>query len=179
MNIYDRWQMQSVVEALQTRRVAIISGARQCGKTTLARSIVTDKKNFRSLDNHTLLQAAQFDPVAFVRHDGGTLLIDEVQKVPQLISAIKMLVDENNAPGQFLLTGSSNIYNNPEISESLAGRVSNIRLRPLSVGEILGARPDFLFRSFNRDWASNFSGFDKRDILAAAFRGGYPEAAIF
>lgn len=172
---YDRWQHLSVLEALHTRRVVIISGPRQCGKTTLARSIVLDKKEYRSLDDGTLLQAASFDPLSFARHGQGTLVIDEVQKAPQLIPAIKIIVDEDNTPGQFLLTGSSDIYRHPEISESLAGRLAHIRLRPLSIGEVLGSKATFLERSFQRAWTNRIGGFDQRAILELAFRGGYPE----
>ena len=78
-------------------------------------------------------------------------------------------------PGQFLLTGSSDIYRHPEISESLAGRLAHVRLRPLSIGEVMGSKANFLEQSFQKTWADRISGFDQRTILELAFRGGYPE----
>jgi predicted AAA+ superfamily ATPase len=84
-------------------------------------------------------------------------------------------VDDDNAPGQFLVTGSADIRNLPEVSESLAGRVANIRLRTFSVGEALERRPAFFERAFARDWPLQIAGYDRETIINLAFRGGYPE----
>ncbi|GAB7141339.1 ATP-binding protein [Deferribacterales bacterium RsTz2092] len=103
-------------------------------------------------------------------------MIDEIQKVPELITEIKHAVDNDNRPGQYLLTGSANISSLPSVSESLAGRVKNIRLRPLTVGEILKVRPTFLERAFKANFSSQIKGYDKSTIFDLAFRGGFPEA---
>ncbi|MDR2507163.1 MAG: ATP-binding protein [Candidatus Accumulibacter sp.] len=180
---YPRWQAKSVANALQERRVVVISGARQIGKTTLARMIARQTAEpagtdgmYRSLDDTALLNAALLDPKGFVRHEAGTLIIDEIQKAPLLLSEIKQAVDKEARPGQFLLTGSANIQSLPGVMESLAGRVSHIRLRALTTGEILGAPPVFLERAFARDFPARAGGFDKAALVSLAFRGGYPEA---
>jgi predicted AAA+ superfamily ATPase len=177
MSDYLRWRINSVKEALKVRRVIVISGARQTGKTTLAKQVFDEKKNpFKPLDLKIYLNAAKNDPSGFVQNKSGTMVIDEIQKAPELISEIKYIVDRDNRPGQYLLTGSANIQSLPSVSESLAGRVRNIRLRPLTQGEILRKKPTFLKRAFTNDFSAKISGYDKKAIFDLAFRGGYPEA---
>jgi predicted AAA+ superfamily ATPase len=107
------------------------------------------------------------------------MIIDEIQKAPDLLSAIKQIVDSDNRAGQFLLTGSADIKSLPQVSESLAGRIKNIRLRTLSQGEILGNKPKFMQMLFNNEFPTQILGYDKREILKIAFRGGYPEIVNF
>jgi predicted AAA+ superfamily ATPase len=172
---YIRWQTEKTRKALKSRRVIAVSGARQTGKTTLSKQIIKDKGVYRSLDSEELLKLAKFDPNSFIKNKQGTMVIDEVQKVPSLLSEIKIAVDNNNRPGQYLLTGSANIQSLSTINDSLAGRISHIRLRPLTVGEILGKKPRFLEMAFKGDFPVQIKGFDKDTILDFAFRGGYPE----
>lgn len=169
-----RWQEDSLKDALNSRRVVILSGARQCGKTTTSKTIVDKDCIFRTLDDTTLLTAAQSDPKGFIKHSKKTMIIDEVQRVPELITAIKKAVDENTKYGQYLLTGSVNLQTLPTVKESLAGRVKKIRLRPLSQGEIIENRPKFLNRLSKLDFVDN-SDFDKESLLELMFKGGYPE----
>ncbi|MCL2103172.1 MAG: AAA family ATPase, partial [Syntrophorhabdaceae bacterium] len=173
---YPRRQAENVKKALKIRRIVIVSGARQVGKTTLANQILSDDCTYRTLDDPGLLAAALEDPKGFVKNPSGTMVIDEIQKVPALLPAIKQIVDQNNRPGQYLLTGSADIQTLPGVSESLAGRVKNIRLRPLAVGEIKGKHPCFLERAFAADFPAKIPGYDKESFLDLAFRGGYPEA---
>jgi predicted AAA+ superfamily ATPase len=176
MTFYPRWQTAAVREALKTRRVVVISGPRQCGKTTLSMQIVNDGGNvYRTLDDTAMLKIARMDPLGFLRHDTGAFIIDEVQKVPDLIPAIKRIVDEDNKNGQFLLTGSSDIFRRPDVTESLAGRVKHARLRVLSFGEQMNAQPLFLTNAFAGNFPPQIKGFDKREIIRMAFAGGYPE----
>ena len=172
---YIRWQKESVKEALKLRRVVVISGARQTGKTTLSRQVIPEG-NYRSLDDTDMLELAFLDPKGFIMNNSGTMVIDEIQKAPKLFPEIKQAVDKNNRPGQYLLTGSANILTLPAISDSLAGRIKYMRLRPLSVGETLGKKPVFLERAFNSDFPDKITGYNKTDIIDLAFRGGYPEA---
>ena len=176
---YKRWMQTTLTQALAKRRVVVISGARQCGKTTLSKQVAVDNAIFRSLDDATLLKAAIDDPNGFVKHFYNTMVIDEIQKAPDLLPAIKQIVDSDNRPGQFLLTGSADIKSLPQVSESLAGRIKNIRLRTLSHGEILGSKPKFMQMLFNNDFPGQIHGYDKKEILKIAFRGGYPETVDF
>ncbi|MDR1966434.1 MAG: ATP-binding protein [Synergistaceae bacterium] len=178
--LYPRWQNDTIAKALKTRRIVIVSGPRQCGKTTLVKKMISSDNTYLTLDDDALLQTALSDPLGFVKHHRRQpTVIDEVQKAPGLITAIKRIVDEDNTPGQFLLTGSTDIRKHPEISESLAGRVKNIELRPLSVGETLKKRPSFLGRAFAGDWQGQIKGYDKRRVIELAFRGGYPETLLW
>ena len=177
MDFYRRWMEASVQISLETWRAVSIVGARQCGKTTLGRLLPHENVIVRSLDNAMFLQSAKEDPEGFVRHaKGTTLFIDEIQKAPLLLSAIKGQVDSSNAPGQFLLTGSANLHSLPDATESLAGRLHSVRLRTLAEGEIRGNAPSFPAMAFSGDFPSRIEGSDKHAILSLAFRGGYPEA---
>ena len=171
-----RWNERALEKALKTRRVVVVSGARQCGKSTLLEMYFKGKAEVRSLDSKQLRDAAILDPQSFIRNDTGCpMVIDEIQKVPDLLSEIKLVVDKNRAPGQYVVTGSSDIYSAPESKESLAGRVKNIRMRTFTQGELRGGRPDFLARLFGMDFATRYEGCDKRTVLDLALRGGYPE----
>jgi predicted AAA+ superfamily ATPase len=172
---YARWQKESISRSLKTRRVVYLSGPRQCGKTTLIKRYINDDNQYRSLDDPGLLKVALEDPIGFVKNSSGTMIIDEVQKAPDLIPSIKMAVDTDNRAGQFLITGSADFHKLPTVTESLAGRISKIRLRPLSIGESLGNQPAFLHRAFNQDWPSQIKGYDKQAVIELAFRGGFPE----
>jgi predicted AAA+ superfamily ATPase len=174
---YERWQTSTVKEVLKRRRAVVLSGARQTGKTTLSRQVLAGSGDYRSLDDTDMLNFALSDPKGFVMNGSGTMVIDEIQKAPKLIPEIKQMVDRNNRPGQYLLTGSANILTIPTISDSLAGRVKYIRLRPLTVGEVLGKNPVFLERAFNKNFPGKIAGFNKAALIDLAFRGGYPEAA--
>ena len=186
---YLRWQEMSVKNALETRRILILAGSRQCGKTTLARMLSVDHSIYRTLDDLTLLRAAQADPQGFVRHGNELMIIDEIQRIPDLLQAIKQDVDDNQRPGRFLLTGSANIQSLPTVKESLAGRSRKIHLRPLAVGEIYGNPPRFIAQAFagkfypakpqagSQKIPKDQNGkYDKDSYLSYAMRGGYPEA---
>lgn len=191
-NGIPRWQTPGVLEALRTRRVVILEGARQCGKTTLAKSLHTSPGMiYRTLDDVALQAAARADPHGFVAHGPGLMVIDEIQRAPELLQAIKKEVDEHPVPGRFLLTGSTSIQSSPGVTESLAGRVAHQRLRPFAAGEMAEVLPTFLARALREDWAGLVSGFTpaqgamtnsvansvsgKDDVLLQALRGGYPE----
>jgi hypothetical protein len=115
----------------------VINGARQTGKSTLARLIAAASpgSELRYLDEAPVRAAAQADPSLFVRHD-GLLVIDEVQRVPDLFLAIKHEVDTDPRPGRFLLTGSARLLGLQEIPDLLPGRAETIELSPLSQAEI-------------------------------------------
>lgn len=174
---YSRWAATAVMEALSVRRIVYVAGARQCGKTTLLKHLDLPGAQRRTLDRQQTRQAANDDPDEFVERTGpGPLVIDEVQKVPDLFSAMKIKVDENRSPGQYLITGSTNLKARPGIVESLAGRMRTIRLRTLAQGEVLGLRPTFIEDAFEGRFRKPPVPLKRGDLIELAFRGGYPEA---
>lgn len=176
--MYKRWQEAKLHQALKSRRVVILSGARQCGKTTTVRTLQDQDNVYKTLDDPSLLKACILDPDGFVKTDKKTMIIDEVQKVPELILSIKKQVDKDTRYGQYLITGSVNIQTSPTVTESLAGRVKYVRLRPLTQGEILSNEPRFLSRLVNSDYIDN-TGYDKQKCLELIFEGGYPEVILY
>src|SRR3984885_2769149 len=146
--IYRRFSARRVATALTDNPVVMLIGPRQCGKTTLVRQFLDKEREYVTLDDDTVLEAARNDPTGFVR--GFDLVtIDEVQRAPELLRAIKLSVDNDRRAGRFLLTGSANILTLPQVSESLAGRMEIISLLPLSRAEIRGKKPGFLKAVFD------------------------------
>jgi predicted AAA+ superfamily ATPase len=167
-----------VAEALDDTRVVAINGARQVGKSTLARAIAATARNplIRLLDDPATLRAARDDPTSFVEHD-GLLIIDEVQLAPELFRAIKVAVDTNPEPGQFLLTGSARILALRDLPDALPGRMETIELWPFSQGEIDGTADRFIDAAFAHGARlTHTSTMRRRDYLERVVRGGYPEA---
>ena len=160
-------------------RVVVLNGARQTGKSTLARIVAADfhDAEFRYLDEAPVRAAAQADPSLFVRHD-GLLVIDEVQRVPDLFLAIKHEVDIDTRPGRFLLTGSARLLGLQEIPDLLPGRAETIELSPFSQGEIDRSPDGFIEALFRFGVKMRVPPSDLRrdDYLERALRGGYPEA---
>ena len=173
--IYPRWQKATIKRVMPERRVLMLSGPRQSGKTTLARELESDQTEYRTLDDDTLREAAENDPQGFIKLRTKKLIIDEVQLVPSLLPAIKKAVDEDTRPGQYLLTGSANIQALPTVKESLAGRIANIRLRPLAQGEIKKVAPQFIESAFQQSFSKSRTDYDRDALLEIAFRGGFPE----
>ena len=133
--MYPRFVERRVREALEDTRVVLVCGPRQSGKTTLAQQIAGDAIPFITLDDATAFRAASTDPVGFVRGIDRAV-IDEVQRAPDLILAIKATVDADPRPGRFLLTGSADLMTLPRVADSLAGRMGIVRLLPLAQAEL-------------------------------------------
>lgn len=170
---------RSVVEALADTRVVLISGARQTGKSTLAMSVARDEHpaDFITLDDDGQRAAAQADPKGFLARRTGPVVIDEIQRVPELLLAIKMAVDFDNTPGRFLLTGSANILSAPRVMDSLAGRIEIVTLWPLSQGELIDVEEesfvDALFDNAPR--SLKVTPIDFHGLAEILARGGFPE----
>lgn len=155
----------------------LVHGARQTGKTTLARLEATRRKaRYLTLDDASVLSAAASDPAGFLSGLDGPVVLDEVQHVPALFPAIKSEVDRRRQPGRFLLTGSANVLLLPKISESLAGRMEILTLWPLSQGEIDGTPDRFVDAVFGARLPSFASSrMSRAELAARVVRGGYPE----
>jgi uncharacterized protein len=178
-SLIPRHVRTAVTAALSDTRVVVINGARQTGKSTLARLVTADfpGSELRFLDEAPVRAAALADPALFVRHS-GLLVIDEVQRAPDLFLAIKHEVDTDPRPGRFLLTGSARLTGLRDIPDLLPGRSETIELYPLSQGEI-DRRPDgFVAAVLRHGVALRVPASDLRrdDYLERALRGGYPEA---
>lgn len=172
-----RWMIKDVASAMAVRRGVNLTGARQVGKSTLTEMLDLPHAKRFTFDDKFVRAAAQSDPYGFVKHlDGQCLVIDEVQKVSDVLDGIKMILDHDNSPGQYLLTGSSSIRFAHQVKDSLAGRLRTIRLRSLAYGEIMGSEPTFLDRAFSREFPASYPDLDKRSVLHVAFKGGYPES---
>ncbi len=172
---YPRFAARRVAAALTDTRVVMLAGPRQSGKTTLARRIARDGMPFLTLDNATTLAAARSDPVGFVR-GLDRAVVDEVQRAPELLLAIKESVDADPRPGRFLLTGSANIATLPRVADSLAGRMEVVRLLPLAQAEIRRAEPTFLARAFAGEVPVVGAPAVDDGLVALVLAGGYPEA---
>lgn len=144
---------QKLIEMAMKFPVIAITGPRQSGKTILCKKLFK-KHRYVSLENPDLKEFALSDPRGFIEEYGENIIIDEVQNAPQLFSYIQGVVDENNKPGQFILTGSQNFLLLEKISQSLAGRVYIYQLLPFSYSEIKG----------------NY----KVSLLSNMYKGGYP-----
>ncbi|OPG06643.1 hypothetical protein B1L11_32495 [Microbispora sp. GKU 823] len=174
--------MEQVGRRLRAFRVVIVTGPRQCGKTTLVRQILTDNPGtFRSLDDDSrTLAAALVDPVGFAQYGTPPRAIDEIQfGGDALVRAIKLHVDRDSEPGQYLLTGSADFLTVPGLSESLAGRAVLLGLWPFSQGELHGTPDGFVDIAFKDPGSlreGTVSRFGPRDYLGLLCAGGYPEA---
>lgn len=161
-------------------RVVIVNGPRQSGKTTLLKQYqLGHGGSYRTLDNRQDQEAAVADPVAFAVEGERPRLIDEVHRGGDwLVRAIKMAVDADPGPGQFILSGSSRFLTVPTLSESLAGRAVFLDLWPLSVAERTGGPTDFFARLFDAS-GSGLVGQESRwtrdDYIRVICEGGFPE----
>jgi predicted AAA+ superfamily ATPase len=173
-----RRNIQNAIQvALSDTPVVLLNGARQTGKTTLTQRIATERgAQYYTLDDYATLALANGDPAGFIQNLKGPVAIDEIQKAPELLPAIKLAVDKDRRPGRFLLTGSANVMTLPLLSESLAGRMEIIPLFPFSVGESVGVKEEFLLRLFAGEIGHFGAGAPDEEIAIRVTRGGYPEA---
>jgi hypothetical protein len=175
--MYRRHIRPALRAALSDTRVVLLNGARQTGKSTLAEEIAAEHGgHYLTLDDATLLSTARSDPAALVHGTTGLTVIDEVQKAPEVLPALKREVDRDKRPGRFLLTGSANIFLVPRVAESLAGRIEILPLQPLSQDELAGrpaSFPDALFS--DAPWKGRRTTIDRLDVCKRVVAGGFPE----
>jgi len=169
----------AVEEALTDTRVVVVLGARQVGKSTLLEQVAAAEgagRELLTLDRQPTRAAAQADPAGFVAGLRTPVAIDEIQRVPELMTEIKLRVDRDKTPGQFAVTGSANLLEMKQVKDSLAGRAEYLRLHPFSQGEIVGRRetfvPDLAAGRFPAIADAPVGRSAHAELLA---RGGYPE----
>jgi predicted AAA+ superfamily ATPase len=174
---------RSLAERLKVMPAVVVTGARQTGKSTLAQHLTPPERRYHSLDDLDVLGAARDDPESLV---GGRepVTLDEVQREPGILSAVKRQIDKRREAGQFLLTGSANLLLMRQVSESLAGRASYLTLWPMTRREQLGlgtaGRWQALLDARDEDWLDVLAAHDDEpeDWRALARRGGYPTPAL-
>ena len=179
--MYQRYLAGPVKEALADTPVILINGARQTGKSTFCRQLIEDgvfRGPLITLDDPTALQAAQTDPAGFLLDLGEQVIIDEIQRAPELFLSIKKLVDENRKGRSYILTGSADVMTLPKVADSLAGRIEMHQLWPLSQSELHKKTSAFLkiltevdgrYQNRKTNWAHT---------VQAIKTGGYPEAVL-
>ena len=173
--MYKRLVERRAEEALLDTPVVLIVGPRRAGKTTLVRKMGEAARTYITLDDQTTLDAAKTDPVGFIR-GLDQAIIDEIQRAPDLLLAIKKTVDGDYRPGRFLLTGSANVLTLPRVADSLAGRMETIQMLPLARAEVTGKTPRFLERLFDGKLKGDQAAIVGDDLVKLVLVGGFPEA---
>jgi uncharacterized protein len=170
-------------ERLRVMPAVVVTGARQTGKSTLAEQLVPGTRRYATLDDLDVLDAAQRDPEVLVGGPGPVTL-DEVQRAPELLRAVKRAIDRDRKSGRFLLTGSANLLLMRQVSESLAGRASYLTLWPMTRGEQRGLGRcglwDELHNTPEAEWREMLAGEkdSAEDWRMLARRGGFPTPAL-
>jgi predicted AAA+ superfamily ATPase len=173
--MFSRYARRNVEAALADTRVVLLEGPRQSGKTTLVKSFEDSGRRYLSLDDAATRALAISDPVSFIRNLDRAI-IDEVQRAPDLLLAIKSSVDSDGRPGRFLLTGSANLMSLSTVADSLAGRMEILPLLPLAQAEIFGSRSTFLENVFCGVAPKADRIVIGQSLIDRVLQGGYPEA---
>ena len=175
--MYPRFVEPRLAEALEDSPAVLIHGPRQSGKTTLARRFGQGRGYaYVNLDDDTLRDAAEADPVGFAADLPERVILDEVQRTPSLFRALKTEIDRRRSPGRFLMAGSTQVLLLPRLSDSLAGRLQIVRLHPLSQAELAGRIPDFLDTVFGDGFPMAPSERLGKQLAERIVAGGYPAA---
>lgn len=178
-DLYSRFAELRLVEAVGDSPAVLIHGPRQCGKTTLSR-VLGSRMGYAYLtfDDAVARGAAQSDPAGFVADLPERAILDEVQRVPSIFSALKQAIDRNRLAGRFILTGSANVLLVPKLADSLAGRMEILRLHPLAQCELARHRPTFLDTLFAGDFKIRQLERLGAQLVEKIVAGGYPAALV-
>lgn len=168
----------SVRQAAATFPVVVLTGPRQCGKTTLLQGMFGASHHYATLDRPDQVARAHADPVSFLLDHPTPLLLEEVQHAPGLLPYIKAAVDEDRRPGRFVLTGSQSFPLMRGVAESLAGRAAVLRLDPLSVAERLAAPAPSVELLLASVFGNQPAVWRKHELGPWLRRGGYPQPAL-
>lgn len=169
----------------------LLLGARQIGKSTLAHELVESGvlNTYHTLDDLSTLQSISHDPDGFIENLFGSVTLDEIQRVPDLMRALKKNIDDHRTKGRFLLTGSANVLAHPDVTESLAGRVDVFILEGLSVAELQQRPAPRFYQTLLQESSQSFKEFlhqaekqsltfTQQDLIENIFFGGFPEVAV-
>lgn len=177
ITLYHRHLAPRLKAALRDTPAILIHGPRQCGKTTLAKSVgAALNYTYLTFDDDAILASAKSDPVGFVANLPNRVILDEVQRVPEIFTSIKSVIDKRRTAGQFILTGSANVLLVPNLSDSLAGRMGILRLHPLSECELNGHKPHFLQSLLRGKFSSGVFEPLGSELARQITRGGFPDA---
>lgn len=170
-NIYD-----DLIKGISRSPAILLTGARQTGKTTLMKQIAKEYNySYITFDDIRFLSAARNNPIDFILGLEKPVILDEVQRVPEIFLPIKQDIDENRIPGRYLLTGSANPLLIPRVGDSLVGRLEIFNLFPLSQGEIIGKKEKFIDNIFNVEHKfKKIKDLNRNDIFEKIIIGGYP-----
>ena len=173
---FPRYLAPRLREALGDTPAVLIHGPRQSGKTTLARA-VGEPRGYRyvSFDDEAMRAAAKTDPVGFVNGLPAKTILDEVQRVPELFTSLKVAIDHRRTPGRFMLTGSANVLSS-QPRDSLAGRMGILRLHPLAQCEVEDRRPRFIDTLFRGGFKTGIADRLGTSLVERIVAGGYPAA---
>ncbi len=170
---YPRIVSSQLSDAMKHFPVILLTGARQAGKSTL---ILTMLDNYITLDDIVAYASARTDPHMFINSLKKPVVIDEIQKVPELLSAIKFNVDRKRANGSYLLTGSANILAYKDTADTLAGRIAIFELLPLSCKEMSAKSENVIDIFFSGNLKDiSLPSLDSERIINQIINGGYPE----
>lgn len=175
--LFTRLIQARLAEAMADTPVVLLAGPRQAGKTTLVRQVADKGLHYLTLDDELTLLSATADPVGMIRHLDRAV-IDEIQRAPGLLLAIKKSVDEDRRAGRFLLTGSANLMALPRVADSLAGRMETLTLLPLSQSEIEGRTLNWLDGLFSGQLPQPGSEARTNNLMQRVLQGGYPEMLL-
>jgi predicted AAA+ superfamily ATPase len=181
VRLIDRGLTDTVAAAMRESRVVALLGARQAGKSTVARMLASGQlpAEYLTLDDEPVRSLASSDPQGFVAGLGRRTVIDEVQRAPELLLAIKSRVDRDDRPGQFLLTGSANLRRIPRVADALPGRVDYLTLWPFTQGEINGHPENLLAHLFDGEAPRIADApVGRGEYAELLLAGGFPEARV-
>ena len=172
----NRHIRSKLLKALEVSPVVFLNGPRQAGKSTLVQAIAKKEypAEYVTFDSTTQMAAAANAPTSYLKERKGALIIDEVQLVPEIFRALKVVVDElrqehgSKLKGRFLLTGSANIMALPKLSDPLVGRMNILTLYPISSAEALGGQGDFIERLFKKDFEADSGKNKLSDVIRAS-----------
>ncbi|MER3474654.1 MAG: hypothetical protein C4335_11620 [Armatimonadota bacterium] len=176
VSMIARTLAERVRDSLRTMPAVFLQGARQVGKTTLARQLIAEgvMVHYVSFDDPIVLASVKSDPLTFVRNLPPRIVLDEVQGVPELLPLLRLRIDERREPGDLLLTGSATSLALSQVADTLVGRMAVLTLMPLSQGEIEGVREHWIERVFEGEPSFCSSEISLSDLSARLVRGGYP-----